>query len=140
MYAAYQSHQSCGGATASKKPWRSEVSCSRSASAATSMSVLPLAAGQPGRDLLELPAVAVGVAERCPGEVGARALVEARGPVDLHLADVDAAADEIVPGGVDVLDREDHGLSGPRLRRRAAHAELDRARRVGRCELHRPHV
>src|SRR4051812_22575152 len=37
MYAAYQSHQSCGGATASNEPWRSDVSCRSSASAATSM-------------------------------------------------------------------------------------------------------
>src|SRR4051794_4452223 len=104
------------------------------------MSVLPLTAREPGRDLLQLPAVAVRVAERGPREVGARVLVEARGPADLHLADVDAAADEIRPGSVNVLDREDHGLSGPRLRRRAALAELDRARRVGRRELHRADV
>ena len=37
MYAAYQSHQSAGGATASNEPWCSDVSCRRSASAATSM-------------------------------------------------------------------------------------------------------
>ena len=53
--------------------------------------------------------------------------VEARGPRLLHLADVDAAADEIVPGGVDVLDHEDQPLGGSRLSRRAALADLDRA-------------
>src|SRR5512133_4307634 len=102
-----------------------------------SMSVLPLPAGEPGRDLLELPAVAVGVAERCAREVRARVLVEARGPRHLHLADVDAAADEIGPGGLDVVDHEDHARGGPRLRRGATLAELDRAPRVGRRELHR---
>ena len=66
--------------------------------------------------------------------------VEARGPRLLHLADVDAAADEIVPGGVDVLDHEDQPLSGSGLSRRAALAELDRALRVGRRDLHRPDV
>src|SRR5690348_11324878 len=105
-----------------------------------SMSVLPLPAREPRRDLLELPAIAVGVAERGPCEVRARALVEAGGPAHLDVADVHAAADEVLPGRVDVPDREDHGLSGARLRRRAALAELDRARRMGRRELHRPDV
>jgi hypothetical protein len=41
MYAAYQSHQSCGGVTASKAPWRSEVSWSRSARAWTSIGQRP---------------------------------------------------------------------------------------------------
>ena len=68
------------------------------------------------------------------------ATLEARGPLLLHLADVDAAADEIVAGGVDVVDHEDQSLSGPRLSRRPALAELDRALRVGRRHLHRPEV
>src|SRR3954447_15231555 len=141
MYAAYQSHQSCGGATASNEPCRSDVSCSRSAREATSMSVVPFTAGEPGRDLLELPAVAVRVAEPRAREVRAPSLrLEGRGTHLLHLGDVDAAADEIVAGGVDVPDDEDQPVSGARRSRRAALAELDRALRVGRRELDRPDV
>jgi hypothetical protein len=40
----------------------------------------------------------------------------------LHLADVDAAAEEIFPGSVDVLDRQVHPLKGPGLRRDAGDA------------------
>src|SRR3954452_11894628 len=116
MYAAYQSHQSCGGATASNEPWRSAVSCSRSAREATSMSVVPFPAGDPRRDLLEQPAVAVRVAERRVREVRAPFdRLEARGPALVHLADLDAAADEIVAGGVDVRDREQQPVGGSRL-------------------------
>src|SRR3954447_8648233 len=140
MYAAYQSHQSCGGATASKAPCRSEVSCSRSASEPTSMSVLPFPAGEPGRDLLELPGIAVRVAERSAREVRASWRVEARGPALLHIADVHAPADEVVPGRVDVRDDEDHPGSRSRLSRGAALPDLDRASRVGRRELHRADV
>src|SRR3954449_9994445 len=99
------------------------------------MSVLPFPAGEPGRYLLELPGVAVGVAERSPREVRAPSFLEARGPRLLHLADVDATADEVRAGGVDVVDDEDQPRHGPWLSRRAALAELDRALRVGRREL-----
>src|SRR3954453_3695152 len=131
MYAAYQSHQSCSGAAASNSPWRPDVSCNSSASEATSTSVLPSPAGEPGRDLLEHPAVAVGVAERRSREVRALPFrgVEPRGPGLLHLAGVGAAADELVPAGIDVVNHQQHRLSGARLGRRAALAELDRARR-----------
>src|SRR5687768_459560 len=104
------------------------------------MSVLPLPAGEPGRDLLEQPAVAIRVAERRVREVRAPWQIEARGPTLVHLADIDAAADEIVPGGVDVFDREDQPVSGPRLRPREALAEVDRALRVGRRELQHPEL
>ena len=77
------------------------------------MSVLPFPAGEPGRDLLQQPAVAIRVAERRVREVRPPWRVGARGPPVLHLADVDAAADEIVPGGVDVLDRQEQP-AGPR--------------------------
>src|SRR5215207_966488 len=109
------------------------------------MSVLPFPPGQPGRDLLEQPPVAVRVAERrvrevrAPGQVG-----ESWGlRLLLHLADVDAAADEIFPGGVDVLDRQIQPAEGPGLHRREwnkALAEMDRALRVGRRHLHEPDV
>src|SRR3954462_5650682 len=96
------------------------------------MSVLPLAPREPGGDLLEQPAVAVGVAERRVGEVRAPGQVgEPRGlRLLLHLADVDAAADEIFPGGIDVLDRQVHPLKRSGLHRRDARdtlPEMDRA-------------
>src|SRR5215207_7826588 len=105
------------------------------------MSVLPSAPGDPGRDLLEQPAVAVRVAEggvrevRAPGQVEPRGL---RGLLDL--ADVDAAADEIRPGGVDVLDRQVQLLEGPGLHRRDALPEVDRSLRSRRRHLHLPEV
>src|SRR3954462_7182065 len=103
------------------------------------MSVLPDPPGDPSRYLLEQPAVAVGVAERRVREVRASWQVEAgRLRRLLHLADVDAAADEIVPGCVDVLHREVQLLEAPGLHRRDALAEVDRALRVGRRHLHLP--
>ena len=57
-----------------------------------------------------------------------------------HLADVHAAADEIGPGGVDVLDHQFQTLNGARLGCRDALAEVDRALRARRRELHRPEV
>src|SRR5213596_2183563 len=78
------------------------------------MSVVPFPPRDPARDLLEQPAVAVRVAERCVREVRAVWQVEPGGlRLLLHLADVDAAADEILPSGVDVLDRQVHPLKGP---------------------------
>src|SRR4051812_40412044 len=104
---------------------------------ATPVSVLPHPPGQPGRDLLEDPAVAVRVAEGRVCEVGASGQVGEPGGLRLllHLADVDAAADEILPRGVDVLDREVHPLQGSRLHRLDAWdalPEMDRAGRVRR--------
>src|SRR5215217_2514296 len=90
------------------------------------MSVLPFPPGQPGRDLLEHPAVAVRVAERRVREVRAPGQVGEPGGLRLllHLADVDAAADEIFASGVDVLDRQVHPLKGPGLHRRDARDSL----------------
>src|SRR4051812_35464559 len=86
------------------------------------MSVLPFPAREPGRHLLEQPAVAVRVAERRVREVRAPGQVREPGGLRLllHLADVDAAAHEIFPSGVDVLDRQEHPLKGPGLHRRDA--------------------
>src|SRR5690349_6367938 len=105
------------------------------------MSVLPSPARQPSRDLLELPAVAIRVAEGRAGEVRASRRVEARRLYLLDLPDVDGAIDQIVAGGVDVLDDEDVGLGGARLSRRPASlAELDRTPGVGRGELYGPNL
>src|SRR3954454_19969409 len=105
------------------------------------MSVLPLPAGEPGRDLLEHVAVAVGVAERCPGEVRAPAVgVETWGPRLLDLAHVNPASDEVGACGVDVVDYEEQPVGRAGLSGRPALAELDRASGMGRRELHRSHV
>src|SRR5690242_18811109 len=105
MYAAYQSHQSCGGASASNVPWCSAVSCKSAASEAISISVLPFPARKPVCDLLQHPTVPVRIAERGTREVGAPSLrVEPRRHGHVYLADVHAATDEVVAGGVDVFD------------------------------------
>src|SRR4051794_9502496 len=106
------------------------------------MSVLPFPPREPGRDLLQQPAVAVRVAERRVGEVRApRVVGEARRLRRLlDLADVDAAADQVFPGGVDVLDAEEQPVKGPRLHCRQALAEMDRALRVGWRHLDVPNV
>src|SRR5690348_8411633 len=141
MYAAYQSHQSCGGATASNEPCCSAVSCKSAASEATSISVLPLTTGEPGSDLLEYPAISVGVAEGRAREIGAPSLrVETRGHGLLDHADVHAATDQVVPGDADVRDHEKRLLRGSRLGCRAGLAELNRALRMRRCELHGTHL
>src|SRR3954466_15832265 len=106
-----------------------------------SISVVPFPAREPGRDLLEQPAVAVRVLERGEPEVRRPfRRLEAGRPLLVYLADLDAAADEVVPGGVDVLHREDPTVEGPGLTRRGALPAVDRAPRVGRGELHVAHV
>src|SRR6185436_249451 len=67
MYAAYQSHQSCGGATASKDPWRRAVSWRSCASTSTFISD---PSGDALGDFLQHPLVAVGVREDSLAEVG----------------------------------------------------------------------
>src|SRR4051794_12179292 len=106
---------------------------------ASLLSVLPFPPGEPGRDFLEQPVVPVRVVERRVHEVRAPFYrFEARGPLLVDLADVDAAADEIVPGGVDVLNGENQPVKGTRLSpQRDALAEVDRAVRVGRRHLYR---
>src|SRR5690349_18454997 len=104
------------------------------------MSVLPLPARQPRRDLLKQPGVAVRVAERRVREVRAPRGVRECGRLLLllHLADVDAAAQEILTGGVDVLNREVQPVEGPWLHRGEALPDMDRAARVWRRQLHQP--
>jgi hypothetical protein len=79
-------------------------------------SVFPLPARKSRSDLLEEPAVAVRIAERCIREIGATFRVRARKkltPLAVeHLTDLDAAADEILARRVDVGDDQFHALSG----------------------------
>src|SRR5687767_708509 len=140
MYAAYQSHQSCSGATCSYESCRSAVSCNRPASEATSISVLPFPPGQPGRDLLEEPAVAVGIAERGVALVGAALRVQARagsvGAEVEEVTDLYAAADEVIPRRLDVRDDQLQALGGAGLGLGQAASERDGALRVGGRQLH----
>ena len=98
----------------------------------------PLTAGKPylespGAASRSRPGPRTRVREvRAPGQVGEPGRLR----LLVHLADVDAAADEIVPGGVDVLDRQVHPLKGPGLHRRDARdalPEMYRALRVRRA-------
>src|SRR3954470_14151935 len=126
---------------ASKAPWWLAVSGSRSASGAVGAGRLARqlargggvgafdASGQPLGDLLELPLVAVGVREERAAGVGAPLGIDARHPALAglevpDLADVDAAADQVVAGGHDVVDDQEQALVGLR-HRRGALAELD---------------
>src|SRR4051812_18106290 len=76
MYAAYQSHQSCGGVTASKDPCRMEVSFSSSARAATAVVFIAVSFGfdglseasSPARSLAPVGSLVVAL----PGRGGAR--------------------------------------------------------------------
>ncbi len=98
---------------------------------------LPLAAREPLLDLLELPAVPVRILKRGKREVGttfrvapgdARVLhgvVEGAAGVVEDLADVDAAGDQVVAGGADVLHGEDQ-VRRASLGRRDSLAEDDR--------------
>src|SRR3954447_16393021 len=139
MYAAYQSHQSCGGATASNSPCRIDVSCRSCESSATSISVVPDAPGNPGRELLEQPGVAVRVAERRIDEVRAPwDRFEPWRPALVRLGDVDAPADQLAAGGLDVLDGEDQPVGGSGSGLREALADVDRALGARRRELDSP--
>ena len=96
-------------------------------------------------DLLQDPRVAVGVRERGAAEVRAALRVEARDAalagLDVpDLADLDAAGDQVVTGGDDVVDDEEQALQRAGRHRRRALPELDRGLRAGRGELHAPRV
>jgi len=55
-------------------------------------------------------------------------------------ADLDAAADEVLARGVDVLGGQDQPLDRARLAGRQPRAERDRARRERRGELDHPEI
>ena len=90
------------------------------------------------RDLLEQPAVPVWILERGKRVIGttlrvapadARVLhgvVEGAAGVMEDLAHVDAAGDQVVAGGVDVVHGEDQAVRRARLGRRDSLAEDDR--------------
>ena len=110
------------------------------------------ATGQPRRDLLEQPAVAVRITERGeravaamlgirtadpepPKQVGlVRASVHAGGVVE-HLADLDAATEQLVAGGLDIGDDQVQALGRAGCRRGDVLAENDRAPGARRREL-----
>src|ERR1700739_3010984 len=96
-----------------------------------SSSALPLSARKPRLDLLEQPPVAIRIAERGIGLVRAALRVWSRNtsPSEVeHLADLDAAADEIRTRSVDVGDDQQQALDGAGLICGEARPESDRAR------------
>ena len=107
------------------------------------------ASGKPRLDLLEHPAVAVGIVERGKREIGATFRIRPRhaslrpGEMEAalemeHLTHVDPVADELGACCVDVVDHEQQSLNGARRCRRESLAEEEGARRAGRCHLHHP--
>ena len=66
---------------------------------------------------------------RCGSRPGDAALARLDVP---DVADLDAAADQVVTGGDDVVDDEEQALQRARRHRRRALAELDRRGRAGR--------
>src|SRR5262249_31110033 len=110
------------------------------------------ATGQPRRDLLEQPPVAVWITERGERAVAATVGIRTAGPTPPeqiglvrarvhaiaveHLAHLDAAATKLLAGGRDVGDDQVQALSGARRRRGDVLAEDDRAAGARRRELH----
>ena len=109
-------------------------------------------AGQPRRDLLKQPAVAVRIAERSERAVAATLGIRTADPqppkqvglvlASVHvaasveyLADLDAAAAQFLAGGIDVGDDEVQALSGAGCRGGDVLAKDDRARGARRREL-----
>src|SRR4029453_16440833 len=84
-------------------------------------------------ELLQRPAVAVGVAE-----VGVGHGRLAGGAHVLDLGDLDPALQQLLAGGVDVVDHQVEGLDRARGRVDDADPDADRAGRAGRGELDDP--
>src|SRR5882672_3410120 len=115
------------------------------------------ATGQSRRDLLEQPAVAVGITERGeraiaaslgiptadplpPKQVGLiRASVYAAGVME-HVADLDAATEQLRASGLDVGDDQVQALCGAGYRRSDVLAKDDRAPGARRRELENAEV
>src|SRR2546430_3217654 len=105
-----------------------------------SISVLPFPAGKPSFDLLEQPPVSIWIAERGEAQVGASFRVRARNrfgraravpPLVEDLADLDAAAHEVLAGHLDVRDGELQTLNGAGLGGGEPGPERNRALRMG---------
>ena len=153
MYSAYQSGQfaSASPVRSSCSPWAAAARRSAPArSLAEANACCPVdAAGQPRRDLLQQPAVAVRVAERGERAV-ARAIgrrpryppcvveLSAAGALVEHLAHVGAVRDQVGARRLDVGDDQVQALGRAGRGRRDARAELDRAPGAGRRELDDP--
>src|SRR5438034_3348355 len=107
----------------------------------------PDPAGEALRDLLQQPAVAVRIGERREAAIRLALRIRARlvpagaqaAPVP-DLADVRAVADQVVPGGLDVIDDQIHVLHRAGRHRRQPEPELDRSGRARRGELYHPVV
>src|ERR1700730_11763970 len=113
-------------------------------------------AGQPRRDFLEQPAVAVRIFERRERAVAAvlgirtadahtskqEWLVRARvhAFVVKHLANLDATIEQLFAGGLEVGDDQVHALGGAGRRRGDVPAEYNRAPGARRRELHHAKV
>src|SRR4030095_15263573 len=97
----------------------------------------PFAAGKAFRNLLEQPAVSIRIFERGKREIGTtlriassyargfHCFVEGAAGVVEHLADLDAAGDQVPVSGVDVIHSEDQ-VRRARLGRRDSLTEDDR--------------
>src|SRR5688572_29996811 len=106
----------------------------------------PFAAGEPLLDFLKLPAVPVRILERGEREIGTafrvapgdtrflHRVVERAAGVMEDLTGVDAAADQLFAGGVDIFDGEDQ-LRRSGRRRGDALAEDDRGVGLRRSKL-----
>jgi hypothetical protein len=72
--------------------------------------------------------------ERRSGSIPRHQALAGHGVEDL--ADVDAAADEVLAGGFDVVDDQQQPVQRPRGGRSGSGSELDRGRRAQRGDLH----
>src|SRR4029077_430433 len=107
----------------------------------------PLATRRARCDLLEQPAVSVRILERGKREIGTTlwiatgdawvfsSAVERTAGVLEYFADFCATSDQIVAGGLDVIDGERQTLHRARFWRRHSFTEDDRGGRVVRREL-----
>src|SRR5262245_19092297 len=109
--------------------------------------LLPFAAGKPRLNFLEQPAVSIGIFERSKREVGTTlwiatsyawvfsGAVEWTADVLEYFADFCAASDQIVAGGLDVIDGQRETLHRARFRRQHSFTKNDRGEVVMRREL-----
>jgi len=123
----------------SQRPWRVVASS-------------PLPARKPYLDFLEQPPVPIWILKRGKCEVGTTFRVTSANAWILHgdvegeagvvenLAHIDAARDQVVAGGVDIIHRQDYGVDRTWLGGSNPLAKNDRRSRTGRSELYDPEV